>query len=275
MFSLNHRFFEPFKALFSSFFSLTFLLLFVTATMLLSANIAHCVDLSFAWDKNTESDIAGYYIYYKTSSSGAPYDGTGADEGNSPIKIPLANLTDPENPDYTIHGLSDTETSFFVSTSYDTTNNESSDSNELSFQPSSPPTLTNSSESGGGGGCFIATAAFGSKFEKHVQLLRRFRDLYLMPHKIGRAFVNAYYAYSPPMADFIAKHDTLRMMVRWSLLPLVGLSWILLHLGVISTLLLLALISSTTWVCSRKIRQVGGPKKRRGNFFPALCYSCP
>ena len=25
-------------------------------------------------------------------------------------------------------------------------------------------------------GCFIATAAFGSKFEKHVQLLRRFRD---------------------------------------------------------------------------------------------------
>jgi len=93
-----------------------------------------------------------------------------------------------------------------------------------------------------------------------------------MPHKIGRAFVNAYYAYSPPMADFIAKHDTLRMMVRWSLLPLISLSWMLLHLGVISTLLLLALISSTTWVCYRKIRQVGAPKKRRGNFFPALCY---
>jgi hypothetical protein len=108
--------------------------------------------------------------------------------------------------------------------------------------------ITSSNESSGGGGCFVATAAFGSKYEKHVQLLRRFRDLYLMPHKIGRAFVKAYYKYSPPMAEFIAKHDTLRMIVRWSLLPLAGLSWMLLHLGVVSTLLLLFLISSLTMV---------------------------
>jgi hypothetical protein len=113
--------------------------------------------------------------------------------------------------------------------------------------------VTSSSKSASSSGCFIATAAFGSKFEKHVQVLRRFRDLYLMPHKIGRAFVNAYYAYSPPMADFIAKHDTLRMMVRWSLLPLVGLSWMLLHLGVVFTLLLLVLMSSTLVFCYRKI----------------------
>ena len=53
-------------------------------------------------------------------------------------------------------------------------------------------------------GCFIATAAFGSKFEKHVQLLRRFRDFYLMPNGIDRIFVKAYYKYSPPLADFIA-----------------------------------------------------------------------
>jgi hypothetical protein len=105
--------------------------------MLFSANIAHCVDLSFAWDKNTEGDLAGYYIYYKTRSSGAPYDGTGADEGDSPIKIPQTNLSDPENPKYTIHGLSDTEAYFFVATCYDTADNESNYSNELSFQPSS------------------------------------------------------------------------------------------------------------------------------------------
>jgi hypothetical protein len=42
----------------------------------------------------------------------------------------------------------------------------------------------------GGGGCFIATAAFGSKYENHVQLLRRFRDLYPMSNRIGRIFVN-------------------------------------------------------------------------------------
>jgi len=115
---------------------------------LLSANVAHCVDLSFAWDKNTESDLAGYYIYYKTGSSGAPYDGTGADEGNSPIKIPIVNLNDPENPEYTIHGLSDTEASFFVITAYDTANNESDYSNELSFLNAHNDTATVMENSG-------------------------------------------------------------------------------------------------------------------------------
>ena len=88
-------------------------------------------------------------------------------------------------------------------------------------------------------GCFIATAAFGSKFEKHVQLLRRFRDLYLMPHKIGRAFVHAYYRYSPPIADFITKHDCLRAVVRTSLLPVVGISWVALKIGFASTMALM------------------------------------
>jgi hypothetical protein len=113
---------------------------------------------------------------------------------------------------------------------------------------------TVSSESGGTSGCFIATAAFGSKFEKHVQLLRRFRDLYLMPNSIGRAFVRAYYRYSPPMANFIATHDTLRMMVRWSLVPLIGMSWMLLHLGLIPTLLLIMLISSSMLLCAMRFR---------------------
>jgi len=106
--------------------------------------------------------------------------------------------------------------------------------------------------SAGGGGCFIATAAFGSKYEHHVQLLRRFRDLYLIPNSIGRTFVEAYYRYSPSMADFISEHDTLRTMVRWSLIPLFGISWLLLHFGVASTLLLLVLIGFTTLLCYRK-----------------------
>ncbi|MBU1162056.1 MAG: hypothetical protein KKF96_05820 [Proteobacteria bacterium] len=107
--------------------------------------------------------------------------------------------------------------------------------------------------SGGGGGCFIATAAFGSKYENHVQLLRRFRDLYLMPYKIGRAFVNAYYRHSPPVADYIADHANLRTMVRCSLIPLLGLSWLLLHFGVAPTLLFLFLMGFTTLLCYRKI----------------------
>jgi len=103
-------------------------------------------------------------------------------------------------------------------------------------------------------GCFIATAAFGSKFEKHVQLLRRFRDLYLMPNSIGRAFVKAYYKYSPPMADFIAKHDLLRTMIRWSLAPLIAVSWMLLHFGITPTLLLMGLMFSGMVIGFRKLR---------------------
>ncbi|MBW2604979.1 MAG: hypothetical protein JRE28_11805 [Deltaproteobacteria bacterium] len=93
---------------------------------------------SFAWDKNIEPDIAGYYIYYKIGATGAPYDGTGADEGDSPIKIPLSSLNDPENPEYAIHGLSGIGTFYFAATAYDIYDNESGYSKELSYQISAP-----------------------------------------------------------------------------------------------------------------------------------------
>jgi len=34
------------------------------------------------------------------------------------------------------------------------------------------------------------------------------------------------------LADFIAKHDLLRMMVRMTLFPLVGISWVALKFGI-------------------------------------------
>jgi subtilisin family serine protease len=89
---------------------------------------------------------------------------------------------------------------------------------------------------GGGGGCFIATAAFGSFMEPHVVLLRQFRDRYLLTNHTGRSFVDFYYRYSPPVADFIAKHDTLRMITRLGLMPLILISWMALHFGLIGTL---------------------------------------
>ncbi|MBN2061178.1 MAG: hypothetical protein JW882_12265, partial [Deltaproteobacteria bacterium] len=90
---------------------------------------------------------------------------------------------------------------------------------------------------GGGGGiigddqdlCFIATAAYGSLFEPHVQILREFRDAYLLTNSLGSGFVDLYYRYSPPMADFIAGHDGLRLAVRWGLSPFVGVSYLMLH----------------------------------------------
>jgi hypothetical protein len=87
----------------------------------------------------------------------------------------------------------------------------------------------NDNDDDGDGGCFIATAAFGSYMETHVEILRNFRDVYLLTNRAGRAFVSLYYKYSPPVADFIAKHGTLKAAVRCGLYPLVGLSYVVLH----------------------------------------------
>jgi hypothetical protein len=79
---------------------------------------------------------------------------------------------------------------------------------------------------GGGGGCFIATAAYGSYLDPHVQALRDFRDRHLLTNFAGRAFARMYERYSPPVAGLIAKHKSLRVATRAVLTPLVyGISY--------------------------------------------------
>jgi flagellar hook assembly protein FlgD len=66
--------------------------------------------------------------------------------------------------------------------------------------------------------CFIATAVYGSETAAELDTLRAFRDKVLMQNALGRMFVNFYYAVSPPLADFIAQHETLRTAIRVLLL---------------------------------------------------------
>jgi hypothetical protein len=91
-------------------------------------------------------------------------------------------------------------------------------------------------------GCFIATAAYGSYFEKHVQILRNFRDGYLLTNDWGRAFVAFYYRTSPPIADFIAKHDGIRAVVRMGLAPVVGVAWLTVHTSPVQKALFLFIL---------------------------------
>ena len=73
----------------------------------------------------------------------------------------------------------------------------------------------------GKSGCFIATAAYGSYFEPHVETLRIFRDKYLLTNTLGRQFVSFYYQNSPAFADKIATSDTARATIRVVLTPIV------------------------------------------------------
>jgi hypothetical protein len=59
---------------------------------------------------------------------------------------------------------------------------------------------------------------------KEVNVLKKVRDEYLLTNELGRAFVSAYYEYSPPLANYIAKHPVMRKIVRVGLYPVLGLS---------------------------------------------------
>lgn len=72
--------------------------------------------------------------------------------------------------------------------------------------------------------CFIATAAYGSSMYTDVRFLRAFRDDFLLNNTPGKTFVSMYYRLSPPVANFIRKHEGLRAFARVSLSPLVWLS---------------------------------------------------
>jgi hypothetical protein len=63
-------------------------------------------------------------------------------------------------------------------------------------------------------GCFIATAAYGTPTAEQINVLREFRDVVLLKSTLGTIFVALYYRLSPPVADFIAGNEVVRILVR-------------------------------------------------------------
>ena len=97
------------------------IILFCLGLFLYIVTPGYALDITLQWDANRESNLDGYNVYYDTDA-GAPYDGTGAQEGNSPIDVPLAQdeNSDPNIVEFTLHNLPD-GTYYFAVTAY---NNE-------------------------------------------------------------------------------------------------------------------------------------------------------
>ena len=100
----------------------------------------------------------------------------------------------------------------------------------LQYTGSSTPTPPASTqETGNTSKCFIATAAYGSYLDSHVETLRNFRDSYMLTNPVGRSLVSAYYRLSPPLAQFIDDYPALKPIVRAGLMPAVAISSVALN----------------------------------------------
>ena len=62
--------------------------------------------------------------------------------------------------------------------------------------------------------CFIATAAYGTRSAEEINILREFRDEYLLDSLPGEIFVNTYYKISPPIANVISEIEIYRLVVK-------------------------------------------------------------
>lgn len=167
--------------------------------------------LYLSWPASTdnESGVKGYRVYYGTSS------------GSYPNSVDIGNATS-----YELAGLINNTVYYIAISALDNAGNESAKSIEVNEAPQKIRGIAGLKNSGG---CFIATAAYGSYEERHVKLLREFRDRRLLTNSMGSAFVALYYKTSPPIAQFIVDHPWLKPVVRTGLLPVIAFAWLLLN----------------------------------------------
>jgi hypothetical protein len=107
--------------------------------------------------------------------------------------------------------------------------------------------------------CFIASAAYGTPMAKEIEILREFRDKYLMTNPVGKGLVEFYYKVSPPIAEFITGHPTLKPIVRAGLVPAVAMSIVAVNMTSVAKVTIIGLLVLTSaalafWATRRRGR---------------------
>jgi hypothetical protein len=120
----------------------------------------------------------------------------------------------------------------------------------------------------GGLQCFITTATYGTPMVGEIQVLRDFRDDYLLTNLVGRALVSLYYGVSPPVTQFITEHPGLKPLVRAGLVPAMAMSVVAVgttpdeKIALIG-FLVLTLAAVAVWVMRRRATDSGLYRKAR------------
>jgi hypothetical protein len=107
--------------------------------------------------------------------------------------------------------------------------------------------------------CCVATAAYGTPMTEEIEILRRFRDEYLLTNPVGKGLVEFYYEISPPMAKFITEHPSLKPVARIGLAPAVVMSTVAVNTTIpdkiaIIGLVTLVLVALAVWATRRRGR---------------------
>ncbi|NOY13793.1 MAG: fibronectin type III domain-containing protein, partial [Deltaproteobacteria bacterium] len=97
-------------------------ILLVLIILLAAGSPAFSQDVTLSWDASPTAGVVGYKVYYKPNNSTLPFDGSGANEGLSPLDV-------GDQLTATLTGLADNSIYYFAVTAYDAAGNESSFSN--------------------------------------------------------------------------------------------------------------------------------------------------
>lgn len=96
------------------------------------------------------------------------------------------------------------------------------------------------SSAAGNSACFIATATFGTEHQSEINVLRKFRDDYLITNRLGLYLVDTYYQNSPPIADYIRNHPWAKHAILPFLLAIISI--VKYPLGYLFAAMMLALL---------------------------------
>jgi hypothetical protein len=77
---------------------------------------------------------------------------------------------------------------------------------------------------------------------EEIQILREFRDEYLLTNPLGQTLVDVYYRVSPPIAEFITEYPGLKPIVRAGLVPAVAMSTVVVNMTSTEKMAILGLL---------------------------------